>query len=165
MPNYKGHLIGGSIAFLATNKIIALSSNNFATNFNQNWLIYLFFCLIGSLFPDIDTKSKIQRYFYIFIFLILINLIIDKNWQLIVILTPISLLPMIVHHRGIFHKFWFLSLLSLIFLAFTWTYFPNNVKNLTFSCIFFISGWLSHLLLDYGILRFFNRKIINRFKI
>lgn len=166
MPNYKGHLTGGLITFLvifvASTQVMFLSHPNFANNFVSNFFLYLSFCLLGSLFPDIDTKSKIQRYFYIFIFLIIIYLIVSKEWITLSILTPVILLPLIVHHRGIFHKPWFLLFISISILILVQSHSDYNMKHAIIACFFFITGWMSHIILDYGFWRFLRKKVLKR---
>lgn len=62
MPNYKKHLVGGSIVYAAL--IYTTSELNLIPTDINIQLQTLAACLIGSLFPDIDTKSKIQKYIY-----------------------------------------------------------------------------------------------------
>ena len=162
MPNYKGHLAGGFVTFLGTAKVMSLYSPDIANNLSNNWPLYISFCLLGSLFPDIDTKSKIQRYFYFFILVVIIYLISSKEWLTLSILAPISLLPLLVHHRGIFHKFWFLLLISISVLILVQTHSNYNMKHAAIACFFFIAGWISHIILDYGFWRFFRKKVLKR---
>ncbi len=58
MPGYRGHLIGGTVTYLAIlqmMKSVQPSMSVVASGF--------VFCIVGSLFPDIDIKSKGQKLF------------------------------------------------------------------------------------------------------
>jgi len=162
MPKYKAHLTAGLVTFILTHKAILYFSPKIYNEYQSNLFLYLSLCLFGSLFPDIDTKSKIQKFFYIFTFSITSVLIISKEWFALSITTPIIFLPLLVNHRSIFHKIWFLSLIATSSLIAMHSYFNYNMQNTLFLLVFFITGCLSHIILDYGIIRFFKQKIIKR---
>jgi len=59
MPNYKGHLAGGVVTYCVVLCALVGTAPSFMTA--GEWLL---FTLAGALFPDIDIKSKGQKYFY-----------------------------------------------------------------------------------------------------
>ena len=60
MPNYKGHIVGGTVTYLVVLQVIKHAQPNIHVVLQG-----LVFCLLGSLFPDIDVKSKGQKIFYL----------------------------------------------------------------------------------------------------
>jgi hypothetical protein len=57
MPGYRGHLVGGTVAFA----LVCVITNPPFSAIGRSELLLL--TCLGSLFPDIDTKSRGQRYF------------------------------------------------------------------------------------------------------
>ena len=146
MPNYKTHLFAGTVTFACLLLVMR--------NFNPNLftaLQWLCCCLIGSLFPDIDTKSKIQKVFYIFLLIIFITLTIKNKTKLFVPLSFIGITPLIVNHRGIFHNLWFIIAIGIAIVFIVSIYSPNQTALAANNVIFFIAGAFSHLWLDLGI--------------
>ena len=147
MPNYKTHLVAGTVTYAGL--LVAMQSS-----FNPNLftaLQWLSCCLIGSLFPDIDTKSKIQKLFYIFLLIVLITLTLKNKTKLFMPLSFIGIIPLIVNHRGIFHKLWFIIAIGLTIVLIVNIYSPSQTTLALNNVIFFIAGAFSHLWLDLGI--------------
>jgi len=72
MPGYKGHLVGGTVAYgLLFFGLVGVVVKQPSMLTAGEWLL---FALAGSLFPDIDIKSKGQKYFYYVIFLFFTSL-------------------------------------------------------------------------------------------
>lgn len=146
MPNYKTHLFAGTVTFAG----LLLVMHNYNTNLFTA-LQWLSCCLIGSLFPDIDTKSKIQKVFYIFLLIIFITLTIKNKTKLFVPLSFIGIAPLIVNHRGIFHNLWFIIAIGIAIVFIVSIYSPNQTALALNNVIFFIAGAFSHLWLDMGL--------------
>lgn len=111
-----------------------------------------FLCsLAGSMFPDIDIKSKSQKYWYCSIFVILLAFIGRKKLTTVAYLSVFSFLPLFTNHRGLFHRLWFI--LSLSVSAWFWLayLFPEAKNFIFYDIVFFTAGVLSHLYLDMGI--------------
>ncbi|HEB41493.1 MAG TPA: hypothetical protein ENI08_00545 [Candidatus Dependentiae bacterium] len=151
MPGYKGHLIGGVAAFgitlLVSTKIFAL---DYSLVMAAEWLIC---ALAGSLFPDIDVKSKGQKYFYWVVLALFIFCILWQKYKLLAGCSVIVVMPMLVRHRGIFHRLWFVILVPLAIWFFVSFYVPYIQQRMLLDTIFFIAGAISHLWLDLGIRR------------
>jgi hypothetical protein len=156
MSGYQGHLVGGVVSYAA---LLLLLKNTQPTVMS---LFVWFLCsLAGSLFPDIDIKSKGQKYFYwILLGLILLCIFINRL-DLVAIISVMSIVPLLVKHRGITHRLWFIVLLPLsIWLAVSASY-PDVTDMLIVNVLFFIGGAISHLWLDFGFFRML-RTIIPR---
>jgi hypothetical protein len=148
MPQYKGHLLGGfvggvSLLFLLSKTI----SYSLPVLIALEWLLC---ALAGSLFPDVDTKSKGQKYFYWLISALILLSFYKGRLYCVLYLMLFSLLPLIVRHRGLFHCTWFLIVVPLGAAALAGAYLPVYRSFLFYDASFFIIGALSHLLMDFG---------------
>jgi hypothetical protein len=149
MSNYKGHLAGGIFAYLiAIYCIIATQSPSFTTG-----LEWLLFTLAGALFPDVDIKSKGQKLFYWIILILMIVLLINDQTQALIIVAVLGVVPLLVRHRGIFHRLWFVILVPLVVAWILCLYMPQCNSTIMYDCLFFIVGAISHLWLDLGLRR------------
>lgn len=148
MPNYKGHLCGAFVIYLVVVVLIALPALSFF-KYTQ-WLVST---LAGGLFPDIDIKSKGQQLFYKLMCVILIVCILYKAYFPCSLLALCSFTPLLTKHRGLFHEFWFLVLLtSAAALLFIW-FLPAYKETIITNALFFSVGFTSHLWLDLGFKR------------
>lgn len=148
MPNYKGHLCGGAVAFLGALVIQILFFGTGIGSFPQ--LCFCVTCaLFGSLFPDVDTKSRGQRYFYRMLSLVLVFYVVRQNLYAVSVCAFVALVPLLVNHRGIFHRSWFLVLVAGLACQGMFCLFPQYATYIFQGTLFFISGALSHLALDY----------------
>ncbi len=147
MPNYKKHIAGGFASYLIL-LFLLIKSYNPSLITSLQWLLST---VIGSLFPDIDTKSKFQKFFYFSLLIIFIFLTLKNNSELLILLSFLGLIPLVVNHRGIFHKLWFILLLIAITLFLTNLYAPDKIEFIGLNLLFFLIGTISHLWLDLGI--------------
>lgn len=160
MPAYKTHLVGGATTFLLT-IFIGNQLGQFKQLSEQQTLLALLFCLLGSLFPDIDTKSKIQNILYIAIFITILFTFFLHSWFLFFVFSFIALAPFLTNHRGITHKAWFIILLPAILLIVLFG-FNHKFPAIFFTYyLFFVLGAISHLILDFGVGRLFFHKKFN----
>lgn len=155
MPGHKGHIVGGAATFVALHYAfkaifpVPFIPQKIATNF--------LLCLLGALFPDVDTKSVGQRIFYFLFAFMVIATIISQNWMVLSVISLLGPLPLLVHHRGLFHKPWFIICVPLIVPVLT-TFAQQHVVTLSLETYgFFVAGALSHLILDFGLIRFFKK--------
>lgn len=147
MPGYKGHFIGSVLAFLMStliaSQVIVLSTLHLGVGFCA--------CVIGGLFPDLDTPSKGRRLLIRLLPLILITAFVLGGFPVLGLMACSMLLPFIVNHRTIFHRCWFLLLCAALLCYSLWgiTYCtPSQALLIGF---FFFSGALAHLIADYGL--------------
>lgn len=147
MPSYKGHLAGGIFAYLLA---IYFVLNNHSISLATG-LELLLFTLAGALFPDVDIKSKGQKIFYWIAMLLALILLLYDHMQALTILIFICIIPLLVRHRGIFHRTWFVILVPLGSALLLCSYMPKCCTTIMFDMIFFVIGALSHLWLDLGL--------------
>ncbi len=147
MPNYKSHLTGGFFAYLL---VLYFILNNQTISFATG-IEWLLFTLMGSLFPDVDIKSKGQKLFYWVATILAAVLLYHEHIQALIILGFISVVPLLVRHRGIFHRLWFVILIPFGISIFLCFYLPGCNRIIMFDTFFFIVGAVSHLWLDLGL--------------
>jgi len=100
------------------------------------------FCLIASVAPDLDTRSKISSLFIgIVIFFVIISLIFPEYnlWIILVILILVLILRFLVKHRTMTHTIVFAIVFAgaVFFLTNSW------IVSVCTLC-----AYLSHLFLD-----------------
>lgn len=153
MPGYQGHLVGGLVASNAL--LAALSCTGVVYPTPLGCIEWFAVGLLGSLFPDIDIKSKGQKIFYWILLFLYLYLFKQRHLMMLGILSIISISPMLVKHRGIYHRWWFVSAMPLT-LAFIASYYCPHYTGMIFcDTLFFVAGALSHLMLDFGFKRMF----------
>lgn len=118
--------------------------------------------LFFSLFPDLDTASVAQRWFFRCVLGVLLYLGWAEHYELATLVGILSILPLLDHHRGWTHSkispFLTVALLGTsyeywrarqaFFGEFTW---DNVYILLEGHVVFFVAGvvgWYTHLLLD-----------------
>ena len=153
MPNYKGHLVGGAVAFAITFFILKNHQPTLLTSIE-----WFFFTVVGALFPDIDTKSKGQKYFYRFTFLIMIFLLVQMRFKELAFVSIIALSPLLIKHRGITHSLTFIAALCFLVVVTSQIFLPKYANIIFFDTLFFFVGALSHIYLDLGLQRIFKFK-------
>lgn len=152
MPGYKGHLFGGLVAFLVMVTFLVFKNVNPSAPLMFEWLLCT---LAGSLFPDVDVKSKGQNYFYKLLLIILLILLVNGYIPLFILLAILAVTPMIVRHRGLFHKLWFIISFPLLIAVCLISFYPHYKMLIAYDIAFFILGAISHLYLDLGLKRLF----------
>jgi membrane-bound metal-dependent hydrolase YbcI (DUF457 family) len=145
MPNHKTHLFGGFLVFL-----IALFSCISAAFFIDPLIFpsLLGICLLGALFPDIDTTSKIR---YLWLVTTLFGACIC--WWLFPpglagLLLSVGVIPLLVPHRGITHQIWFLACMAIATGYGVTLLIPAQTDLIMLHGVFFFVGAASHVLLD-----------------
>lgn len=137
MANYRRHLVAGVVSFGLTYPMF----------YHICDVIPAFaICVFGSLFPDLDTKSKIQMWTARIMVLTLLGLIRFGEHKLGVIMSAMYMVPICVPHRGLMHELWFLVCVTCAFGVFL-TNFADHEAALGYAFYFFV-GICSHLLLD-----------------
>lgn len=147
MPGYKGHLVGGTLTFALALYAMDGAGVHFTHVQAVQWFIS---ALAGCLFPDVDVKSKGQNIFYKGMLVALLCMLFYGYHRPFMMVSVAAMVPMIVRHRGIFHRLWFvigMPTLGALFLA---TYYPAYESTIYFNTLFFVMGAISHLWLDLG---------------
>ncbi|QGY41325.1 hypothetical protein GM415_14715 [Pseudodesulfovibrio cashew] len=147
MPGYQGHLLGG--LFFAVMGLVGAVL--------LGWFVFdpltaaglIGFCLLGALFPDVDTDSKGQNLYYSVFAMVDLGLIIQKQYIWSAWLGLFAMLPAIGSHRGWTHTWWAMLVVPLPILL-----VPAAMLGFPQANIFvpyyvaFATGYFSHLLLD-----------------
>lgn len=148
MPGYKGHILGGSLGFGLV--VFLCSLHVLPCSTLLEWLT----CVIaGSLFPDIDTKSKGQKVFYTLLCAIMIVCAFQKKFTLLACFAIAGMLPLLCRHRGLFHNIWFIVGLMVLAVVYLTNLYPFAHERIVYDAGFFIFGVMSHLYLDVGVRR------------
>lgn len=147
MPGYKGHLAGGLffgimgmvgavlIGWLAFDPLIAAG--------------LVGFCLLGALFPDVDTDSKGQNLYYSVFAMVDLGLILQQQYMWAAWLGFCAMLPAIGSHRGWTHTWWAMLVVPLPILALPFVLLGvESVNRFLPFYVAFGTGYFSHLLLD-----------------
>lgn len=146
MPNHRTHLVTGLTC--ATVLVYALNQIN-AHTFQDLWQMPLCIglALTGSIFPDIDIDSKMQRLFWPIIAIVLFAALVKSKFYLFFILAACTIFVMLIRHRTITHQFWF-----VISFPFGLAWYLGTTKVQTpfvyVSALFFVVGACSHIFLD-----------------
>lgn len=149
MPGYKGHLVGGCAAFGFG--LFLLHSSYNPTHLNA--LEWFLCALAGALFPDIDVKSKGQNLFYKGMLIMLLVLFAKGLVHIALMIGILALIPMVVRHRGLFHRLWFIIMAPYAIALCLTVYYPAYSRILLVDTSFFVLGAISHLWLDLGLRR------------
>lgn len=144
MSNFHGHIIGGGFAYLLVLMLIGGIHVYWTKAFAWGAC-----ALAGALFPDLDTKSRGQRYFYWLMLVVFIYLVILQRLDLVAIVAILCIVPLLTRHRGLFHQTWFILLCSVVSWVMVYILFPTYSHAFAYNVLFFISGALSHIWLDY----------------
>ncbi len=147
MPGYKVHTIGGGLVYIIG---MVLTTAYFITKPSIIDALIWFFCaILGSLFPDVDIKSKGQILFYEVLAIVLLIVWFRKEYLLFTYITFLGLLPVLNHHRGLFHQAWFLIGISALAAHGAASCYPYYKYSLQAAAFFFCIGALSHIGLDF----------------
>jgi membrane-bound metal-dependent hydrolase YbcI (DUF457 family) len=147
MPGYKGHLAGG--LFFAVMCLVGAVL--------IGWLVFdpllaaglVGFCLLGALFPDVDTDSKGQNLYCMVLAAVDFGLILQKYYMWAAWLGLLSMFPAMGSHRGWTHTWWAMLIIPLPILLIP-TLALGIEAMATFAPFYmaFCVGYFSHLLLD-----------------
>ncbi len=147
MPGYQGHLAGG--LFFGIMGIVGAVLLGWIV-FNPLFAAGLVgFCLLGALFPDVDTDSKGQRLYYLVFAMVNLGLIVQKQYMWSAWLGFFAMLPAIGAHRGWTHTWWAMLVVPLPILGLP--FFMLGAESMDPFLPFYVAfttGYFSHLLLD-----------------
>lgn len=150
MPSYKGHIIGGLLTYCLV-IAAAVVYKLFAIRSIPQLIEWLLCTLAGALFPDLDTKSMGQKWFYRGLACISILLIAYEKHQAFTVVSLCGLVPLLVNHRGLLHRWWFIVGVAALYVFTITRFVPSYYNAAFFNACFFIVGAASHLWLDGGI--------------
>ncbi|MFP4671891.1 MAG: metal-dependent hydrolase [Desulfohalobiaceae bacterium] len=146
MPGYKAH---GSVGLLTGAGILAGA-------YWMGWyepeprliLVLLVFVFLGSLFPDIDTDSASQRFFYGLLALFSLSLMLKGLYKWAGILGFCAMFPALSQHRRWTHTWWAMLGVPLLVAALPVFLFETPWQILVPFYLAAVWGYFSHLVLD-----------------
>ncbi len=147
MPGYKGHLVGG--LFFAVMGLVGVVLFGWLTLDLPMIAGLIGFCLLGALFPDVDTNSKGQNIYYLVFAVVDLGLIVKQQYVWASWLGFFAMLPAIGPHRGWTHTWWAMLLVPVPILAVP-VFVMGGAVFMDFVPYYvsFAAGYFSHLLLD-----------------
>jgi hypothetical protein len=149
MSGYRGHLVGGVVTFVIVRHVlIPLTSYSVPQE-----TVCLALTLFGALFPDVDIKSKGQQVFYMLALVIAAMAFTQRAWNSLAWLLLMCFFPLAVVHRGPMHNPYVLIATPWIIARGLQGLFPTIHTLSPMYHMFFIAGALSHLVLDYGLIK------------
>ncbi|MGK5094683.1 hypothetical protein WDW89_22065 [Deltaproteobacteria bacterium TL4] len=175
--NFSGHFAGGIVAgggitlvAIASQAVVlnAETLNQLVNNpLNAHnsivvWMGLFLTTVFMSLFPDLDTGSIPQRWFFRIVFILLIFLYFKKWMDIFAVVAFSALLPVVHKHRGWTHwkiTPWLIALfLGIIleyfrakaswFQGFSWGNVEGLLRKYWLYVVACITGHYTHLLLD-----------------
>ena len=91
-----------------------------------------------SLFPDVDTDSKVQNATYLTLFVVVLILIALNNYFIAAIIGLIALVPAMTTHRHMIHK-WYVA--AIVCMAVTY------LLGIDYG-LWALGGYILHLVAD-----------------
>jgi hypothetical protein len=153
MPNYKTHLLGGIASFALVLRVSATYLPTF--NLPVEYLPLAFFLsLVGSIFPDIDVPSKMQKWFFVASIGGILAALLTKHHHLFALLGICILFVAFLSHRTITHKPAFLLLFALIPTLYSSYTLPAHTTTAFALYLYFVIGCMSHVVFDRILTRF-----------
>ena len=146
MPGYKGH-ITGAILFSSLSLAGIIWLGVYKPDIHTVWGL-LGISLAGALFPDVDTDSKGQNFFYGILVILDLGLLIKGEYKSAAVLGFCALLPAIGHHRGWTHTWWAMLLIPAPILILPMIFYQCPWQQLLPFYLAAVLGYLSHLVLD-----------------
>lgn len=154
---FRGHVtVGITTYFLALIPIAAWILFRINWAFTELWrywwefLICFALCVLGAMFPDVDIKSKSQRFIYSILVVIDLALVLFMYYKEAAILGLFAILPNTLKHRGATH-----SRLSAILLPVPLLIIPilaiGKLEYQQLGVSYYIAavfGYTSHLVAD-----------------
>lgn len=146
MPGYKTHINGALVAGIII--LIALIYFGLYKFDPQEVCTLLIICVLGALFPDVDTDSKGKRLFYSGMLILDLALIYLKHFHWASYLGLLAILPGISAHRGWTHKWWAMFLVPLPVVVVPYYVYGMEYTQMLPYYFAFVFGYFTHLLLD-----------------
>lgn len=159
--NFRGHLIGGALAGVATASVASRWGYIAPQDYGM-WAAVCGTTVFFSLFPDFDTASVPQRWFFRAVLAFMVYLGWSRQFELATLVGMLSILPLIDRHRGWTH--WKISPLVVPVLlgalyeywrtrnawigGFDWAQVEVLLEGHLALLAASVIGWYTHLMLD-----------------
>jgi hypothetical protein len=147
MPGYRAHIMVGVSTCLGL--LYAINTLTHPHTAFLQTVGCIAAAILGSIFPDIDTTSKMQRIFFIFSSMALLISIFFQAWFFFFNLSFITVVVTFLKHRTLTHSAWFIFALSIISILLSSIIFHETSTGAVLTALCFAVGALSHLVLDF----------------
>lgn len=104
--------------------------------------------LMGALFPDTDTDSKGQNFFYGILVVLDLALMIKGMYKWAAVLGFCAMLPAVGRHRGWTHTWWAMLIVPLPLLLLPVVFYGVPAAGPAPFYAAAVAGYFSHLVLD-----------------
>lgn len=156
MSLYRGHAITGVAAYavfllgcvaVSAFKLVRLPIPLLPSDV-KSAIICTILAFLSSIFPDVDTKSRVQMLFYRIVALLILALIVSGSFRTAALIGLFAAAPLVGGHRS-----WTHSSMAAVAIPSLFTLIPilkwgrPTLEGLPFSTASFI-GYISHLWLD-----------------
>ena len=144
MASYKSHIDGGIFAFAVFLFIVS-------SYFSFEWWqvpVWLGISVLAALFPDIDTKSFIQKIAYHILFVVDLILILLERYLDAALLGAVLIIPIISKHRGWTHTLRAALLVPLPLLLIRLKLTDGYIIGGPSYYFAGVLGYMSHLVMD-----------------
>ncbi len=164
MANFKGHIVGGLIAggaVTAVSYAVRLGEMPDGGVLLSDWQLLVGAFVLATLFglwPDVDTNSKAQDFFFGLAFITDILLVINEQYIPAALLGLLAMTPIVGTHRG-----WTHTKLAAIFVPLPILIIPYLAADRVGETALLlyassVAGYFSHLLFDGLIFKWFRIK-------
>lgn len=146
MPQYKTHLVGGTLA-----GGLGLGAAWYLDIYRPEPLLgagLICISAMASLFPDVDTSSMARKFFYGLLAILDTVLLINGYYKWAAIIGLAAMLPAIGDHRGWTHTWWAMLLTPAVILAVPLLLYKIPWEMLAPFYLAAVLGYFSHLALD-----------------
>jgi membrane-bound metal-dependent hydrolase YbcI (DUF457 family) len=146
MAGYKGHLVGGAAVWGGV--LAAVTWFGVYRPDPKTAGVLGAVTLMGSLFPDTDTDSKGQNFFYGILVILDLALMIKGMYKWAAVLGFCAMLPAVGRHRGWTHTWWAMLIVPLPILLLPVVFYGAPVSGPMPFYLAAVAGYFSHLVLD-----------------
>lgn len=146
MPGYRTHLTGGVV--LGGGILASLVWMKVLQPDLKQTVAMLSICTLGALFPDADTDSKGQRFFYTGLVILDLALMIQELYRWAAVLGFCAMLPAAGQHRGWTHTWWAMILIPLPLILLPVVFYGISPKEVLPYYLAAEVGYFSHLVMD-----------------
>jgi len=157
--NFKGHAIGAGIASLTYTGLV-YRYEGIHTLDNPNYFVVAGLTAFFALFPDLDTKSTPQKWFFRSLFILNAAMIYCGMFEVCAYISTVCMIPLMDKHRGITHSFLLSLLLPLLIICSVEKLIFGvdiQVKSLIMSYTWYylgcVIGWWTHLVLNSSLIK------------
>lgn len=164
MANYKGHIVGGTLASTAYVASLQFLPGDLLAKTNgilSNWQFIAGLIVIGILFglwPDVDTNSKGQDIFFSIAFITDVLLIVNGRLEAAAYLGLLGMTPILGKHRGWTHSKIAMLLVPLPIVIVPYLHKSSILPTAMLVYGAAVAGYFSHLLFDGLIFKHFRVK-------